>query len=152
VSGYDGTGLYFDGTNDYVEITDSDNLDFSGTLTMEATIQLVDSSTWKTIICKDNAYKCMLAPNEQLYWGMWWDGEGSWSQENTGYTITTGVWSTVVIVYNRDAVKTWVNGTLVHTYSVDKDIQASGEPLRIGTEDSSSNFFIGNIDEVYVAE
>ncbi len=144
--GEDFSARLYDGTEDFDEVADTDDLDF----TTEFTIQ-----TW-------------IRPNFQNAWeGIITKGEGAWRlQRNNGtntvalsltgstvsgdYAAVTNVndgqYHMVVATYDNSKVRLYVDGYLDAEYDVTGAVDVTTDPVQFGSNSSSSIFYRGAID------
>lgn len=173
VSGKVGGGLDFDGSDDFVEISDDNNLDFNNTdFTLSHWVKLNDisgSGRMVTIMKKeDNGSTSDNDTNYNLYI----QGGGSCSDGNmigfqagngSGNTLVCSdgevsdtQWHYVVIVFDasESEVSFYIDGTLDSTKSFATNPAANAHPLIFGKHASSSSsgdyFFDGVMDHVKV--
>jgi hypothetical protein len=153
-SGAFGTGLSFDGVDDYVRVSSSASLkiDTSITLSMWFRAASLPSGVWKVPLVKgggDQDYSFQINPDNTL---MWWANDLSPSAVPFG-TITTGIWYHAVAVYDKNLGKIFVylNGTLKNPdgTSVTGSITHNDLPLDIGSMGGLYPFN-GLIDEVRI--
>jgi hypothetical protein len=162
-----GKALKFDGVNDYVEVPDSNSLDITGKITMEAWIYPynVSKTDYQVIVQKYNY-------SGPPYNGAYYLGLGGYGYTNkillglshNGYNfyytlsntnITANTWTHVAATSNGTHMIIYINGVKdkVAAYSPGV-IYASAAPLRIGCflpELGVKRFFDGVIDEVRVS-
>ena len=144
--------MEFDG-DDYVDISDSDSLDVTKGLTIEAWIKtdkFGTSALWM-VISKQSSY-------------LLWYYQGSLRFYSYGttdpYTIYTpssnpfivGKWNHYLGTYDGSENKIYVNGKEICSFTNSGDISINTSPLRLGTYTGSSYFFDGLIDEVRIYE
>ncbi len=151
-SKFGGASVYFDGTNDYLSITNNSALNLSGgSYTIECWIRPTGNySNYRPIIAKR-------IPGT---------GTSAWQvylRVTTGYlsyfngteivsstTPTANVWSHVAAVYNGTTINLYLNGVSVLSTAVgNSDVDAS---INIGAFPSFGEYFIGYIDELRVTK
>ena len=147
--------LIFDGT-DWVTVNDSDSLDLSSGMTLEAwAYPTVATGNWTTILLKE------APPGYNLAYHL----QGDPSNHPSSY-ITTDVsglqgivgpnplplnaWTYVAATYNGAVFSLYVNGILVASQPVSGNIIPSVGPLRFGGNSIWGEYFIGKIDEVRI--
>jgi len=160
-----GKALEFDGVNDYVNMPDSNSLDITGKITLEAWIYPYTVTTMQVIVQKYNY-------SGPPYNGAYYLGVGGYGYNNkilfglshNGYNfyyilsntnIAANTWTHVAATSNGTHMIIYINGIKdkVATYPPGV-IYASAAPLRIGCflpELGVSRFFNGLIDEVRVS-
>tara|TARA_Y100000310_G_scaffold129911_1_gene129078 strand:+ start:406 stop:1143 length:738 start_codon:yes stop_codon:yes gene_type:complete len=150
--------ILFDGTNDYVEVTDSD-VNISSPITISAWIKVVTAGTYDGIV--NNALRWnyggyRVAKNA--------DGGISYNynEGNQGYVAQTGAgrivassWYHIVITRTGASVKIYING-IEEQISTGSPTAGTGNQyndLQIGIEKNDSTYrypFPGNIDGVAI--
>jgi hypothetical protein len=163
IGGKFGNGVDFDGSNDYVSITDpgtNSSLDLTNMtisiwfyLTSDPTgwIDFVSKgpgSSWNYVVEIDGAN------NNEISWG-WWDG-GSNGGGNDPYDggITTGQWYHYAITYNdsSNTSRMYLNGSLVGTKIDTSTISppTNNSILSLGSFNGSEAFIPGKIDDTRI--
>ena len=141
-------GLRFDGVDDYVQIGDHPLLRGGTTLTMEAWINPAGPQ-FGMILNKENAYEIARTADGFIWWAFW--NTTTWEWINTGVRVPENTWSHIAITYEVGNVKTYLNGTLMHTRSFGSGaITPTSTSFRIGTRELGGSFFWGAIDEVRI--
>ena len=159
-----GTGLKFDGSNDYVVVPDHPSLDFTNSLTMVAWVRMdAIDNRYETFIWKDDPG----APNLRAYSlaRVREDGSASSIFGKFYSTIVTtngrtevfssrrpvaGQWYQVVSTYDGSQHKLYVNGVLESFESFSGTIRTTNGPLQFGQTAVASipNNLRGHLDEV----
>ncbi|MFQ5531447.1 MAG: LamG domain-containing protein, partial [Candidatus Nanoarchaeia archaeon] len=151
IKGINGSGLNFDGVDDYILISNSPEL----TLTQDFTFSIwvkPDEFTNDVILCKGpNAGD----PDYLLTLGFgfkdigFYDGT-SWKNSNQGI-LSQYMWNHVAFVYDGVEYKFYVNGVLKGLTSATGNIQTSSSDLMIGQQClTGANNFNGVMDEVKI--
>ena len=160
VAGVNGSGLRFDGVNDWVTVADSASLDLTAALTIEAWVNPVSQSgDWRTIVMKERA-------GGLVYTLYAYDGAplSGGTNRPAGYarlggvdravrgpaTLPLNTWTHLAMTYGGGALRFYVNGTQVASLAATANIAVSGQPLRIGGNAVWGEFFNGVIDEVRI--
>jgi len=138
-----GFALNFDGSNDYVEVPDSDSLDITEQVTFVAWIKPDSLPPWSAIVEKDNSF-IFGTKNDELVWYLFHD-----YQTSSGLDLVTGVWQHVAITFDGSNLRFYKNGTSYTTTDWTHSISSSNNGVRIGT-DRWNEFFDGILDEVYI--
>jgi len=156
VTGQIDGSIDFDGSNDYIDVSDDASLRISDYITVEAWINPTATDPEKTIISKwgDNEY------DRDLYF-MLKDGvlqialdpvQGT--EWNTGLAISTGIWAYVAVVYNGSTIKAYKDD--VTPASTDAsgtlDLGTSTNALYIGKNTPWGEYFPGILDEVRISD
>ncbi len=154
-NGQVGSALEFDGSDDYIEIADSDALDITNSITISTWIKSDDVTKQQVIISKNDAggddgffmHVTAVGAAEFRYWG----GEGEAIAYTPTYTILNNNWYHLVGRFDDDSNthEIYVNGVLSGTGAGTKTMATNNESLRIGRQ-PGGNFFDGSIDEVAI--
>ena len=149
-----GSALRFDGAS-WVTVNDSDSLDLSSGMTLEAWVYpTVTTGTWATIAFKE-------APPGGLAYHL----QGDPSNRPSSYVTTDaggleGIiaaqalplnnWAYLAATYNGSVLFLYNNGTVVASAFVSGNILNSGGPFRLGGNSIFAEYFVGTIDEVRI--
>lgn len=146
-SGKYGVSLTFDGTDDYVTITDArSRLMEDRGITISAWVKLTTIGATRTIVAKgdtvnegwilqvDSAGKPQLKVNSQ-------------TSSTASTALTADTWHHVVGQYNGTTITVYLDGTSVSTTSYSASITHSDDILYIG-RNQSGDYWLGQIDEV----
>jgi len=159
-AGKSGTGIEFDGVDDYAIVTDAYTLDGMSKLTLEAWIKPTGSQSDGRFICKygsnsgeqDYYFKRVSSNRVQAYLVI--NGTINTPAANTN-TVYDDVWSHVVAVYDGTDIRIYVNGVLSNTPSpATGSINAGSNHLSLGAFYDDGNVgahFKGTLDEVVIA-
>ena len=153
VDGKYGKALSFDGSNDYVTVQDSASVDIISTITIEAWIKFYQGSTQsiisKSSLSQNNAYVFpRFDKTNQL---TFWLNAGGWQILNVGNVFPYGEWHHVAGTYDGLNMNVYVDGILTgNQKSVSGAITTNSNPLTIGYQPGTSEFFYGSIDEVRI--
>jgi RHS repeat-associated protein len=142
------TALSFDGVNDYVRADNYNSLKVSKFLTIEAWINPLGTGI---IVNKEGEYEVARFGDGTIQWAFANSNPG-WTWINTGYVAPTNQWTHLTVTYNQGIIKTYANGSLVHTYNGSGAIgnAYSYNDFRIGGRQHAPQFFQGSIDEVRI--
>ncbi len=153
-----GGGLTFDGVNDYLTIPNSASLNISGTgLTLSMWINPQATGGDSVVLGKPwNA--TMTSPYYQygieLAGGtvpVFYVGTTSGVlSASMGSALALNQWSNLAVTFNGSQAQFYVNGTLVTTASLSASITARGNPLRLGADANTQQFFKGSLDDVRI--
>ena len=164
--GRSGNALQFNGTNAWVTVKDSNSLELTTGMTMEAWVY---PTTWMggmtTVAMKEQpatatsagsgAY--LLAANDstnQPISAVWTAGTpvlpGGEVTVGGNTQIPPNQWTHLASTYDGQAQRLYVNGILVETLPQSGAITTSGGVLRIGGNSVWGNYFQGYIDEVRI--
>lgn len=152
-SKFGGGSIILDGTGDYLTITNASDFDF-GNYTLETWVYLptLPSGTYSMVFS--------LTGGPNFYWGLRKIGSTLYmtsydgvtiNEQSTGTTVQTGQWTHIAWSRTGSTIKSFVNGTLVHTGTSSATANATG--LMIGYDDTYTNQyqFNGYLDEIRVS-
>jgi len=150
VDGKFGKGLNFDGTNDYVNVPDSDSLDVTS-ITMSVWVYQKERSApdYDRPVAKDRAYEIGIrTDNGNISFAI--NNDVGWTWRTTDDVVPLNTWTFVAITYDSATgeVKVYKNGVLVHTFTESGNISASAYNLLIGVYHSSAGNFYGWFDGI----
>jgi len=156
IDGKYGKALSFDGSNDYVNITNSTSLNPSK-ISIELWVKPNSLQNLKGVISKGesgNNRWYVEINNTQYNWFV--NDEGTWYAVGTSLTITNDVWKHLVFTYNGSVMKAYLNGTDVsqspsygsYSSSLPSLPTVSGN-LYISSV-GAAGYFNGTIDEVRI--
>jgi hypothetical protein len=147
-----GRALAFDGTDDLVKIADANDLDLTGSFTLEAWVR-PDTLTDGSVLTKGET------PGGKLsgYWlnAAYTEGKPAGIAANSGTVKTvsgpsalpTEVWSHLALTSDGETLRLYVGGKLVASEAA-VAVPATSAPLKIGQ--SLTGHFDGLIDEVII--
>ncbi len=162
VSGYkeNSLALDFDGSNDYINISDSNELDVTtGSMTISLWSKPSNCSVSGSMITKDRSGSGV-KPNYVFYGGnsvQFGISDGSnWDSfiVSSGYTCSTSSWFHVVGVQDRDAgvVSLYINGVLDNTDDTPGDGYNSSGDLHIAHREDNSESMPGDQTEYHAGQ
>ncbi|OGS39163.1 MAG: hypothetical protein A2551_05635, partial [Elusimicrobia bacterium RIFOXYD2_FULL_34_30] len=154
VAGKVNTGLEFDGTNKYVSVNDSNSLDITTTLSIEAWVKsdviTTDGGPTRRIIDK-GVYA--LGASNQAYFRVVIGGTGI-GVANTWSNSDIGLWRYIAGTYDAaggtNNLKLYQDGILVAQATYTGNIDTNTSALNIGRQGSTTGRFDGIIDEVKI--
>jgi hypothetical protein len=155
-SGKYGKALAFNGVNNWLTVNDSNLLDLTTAMTLEAWVYpTVAPSNWRTILIKEgvspkSAYYLYASsdPSNQPASGL--------TIGSTEYTLKGGTrpaantWTHLATTYDGAMLRLYVNGTQVASQARTGLITTTANPLRIGGNSLFGEYFTGRIDEVRI--
>jgi glucose/arabinose dehydrogenase/chitodextrinase len=156
-AGKHGSGLNFDGTNDYLSVPNSTSTNISGnalTLSMWLSPSAVTSDRvllgkfWNTSMTSPYyQYGIELSggtPNLQI------GTTGGVLTASMGSALPLNQWSHLAIVFSGTQAQFYLNGTLVSTKPLSASITARGNVMRVGADLDPSQFYKGLLDDVRI--
>jgi len=159
VAGKYGNGLSLDGTDDYLSAADSTSLSISGNaLTLSMWLrpaggpgdQVLLGKHWNTSMTSP-FYQYGLELQSGATVPVFQIGTTSGVRSvSMGSAVSTTQWSHLAIVFNGTTVKYYVNGALVSTQNLSATITARPNPLRMGADADTNQFYQGLLDDVRI--
>ena len=152
----------FDGTNDWIEIANNNNITITDDITLSSWVKTngANNQNYQTIISKRESYWTWeYALTLSYHTGEIHDGkiiasralgQGNQGQvwSNSNYNIST--WDFWVVTYNNGQIKIYLNGVLNHSQAVSLVPNSQNCPLLFGrnTLTDYSEQFYGSIDNI----
>jgi Concanavalin A-like lectin/glucanases superfamily/Domain of unknown function (DUF1929)/Bacterial Ig domain len=146
-SGRNGGALSFDGVNDWVTVPDSNSLDLSRTMTLEAWVRPSLVTNWRTVIIKEKLSGLAYA----LYASTDTNKPNVEAAPATLYgpsSLTANTWAHLAATSDGSTLRLYVNGSQVASKASSTLLSATTGPLRIGGNAIWGEFFGGLIDDV----
>src|SRR5262245_44994568 len=146
-SGRFGGALSFNGNGNLVSVPDSNSLDLSVGMTLEAWVR-PDQGSWRTAILKERPGGLAYA----LYASSDTNRPSTETTADTRGTaaLPNATWSHLASTYDGATLRLYVNGTQVSSRALPGTITLSSSPLRIGGNSLWGEYFSGLIDEVRI--
>ncbi len=152
-TGMFGSSLSFDGSNDYVQVSDASSLDITGDLTLEAWIYPRSLTADRLIVTKrDGGGIC----NYQMYLnsdneGLSFYAGGATEYQQAGLVPSLNQWNYVAIVRSGTMLTFYLNGQTAQMTGP-TSLTANDQPIQIGSRALGTipEAFDGLIDEVRV--
>jgi len=166
-----GQGLSFDGVNDWVTVNDitASPLDLTTGMTVEAWVNPAAMSGWETVVLKERGAAGTGLLSYALYahdgapQGGGFAGPAGYLRPNPANSTTDqgvrqashtaiplNAWTHLATTYDGASQRFYINGLLVATKAQTGGIAVGNQPLRIGGNNVSGEFFRGLIDEVRI--
>jgi prepilin-type N-terminal cleavage/methylation domain-containing protein len=151
-----GCSLEFDGVNvRYAEVASHNSLGPEEEITNEVWFKLYTLSNTATVLAKDNP-----APTNywidirnggtSIYVGGYTSDSSVCYEGATVPALLINTWYHLAWTYDRQNMKTYLNGNLINNVGRTCVLNKNEAPLRIGTRNGTSNLFPGLIDEVKI--
>lgn len=146
-----GSGIDFDGSNDYIEVADS-----------SWPVAAFTWSTWAKFADFANAFQFLLAKtldNGAVSSGEFRQNSSNQKVEfcgNSGIsvvqsgTLSAGTWYCFAVTYDGTTTRLYVDGVLDNS-TLNNAYSASGRPFRMGTRDDLYTYFKGVLDEINIS-
>lgn len=152
---YGNLALEYDGTDDYVEVSNESAFDFTSAMTLEAWIKPDALSGTQGIISKNfgnNAHPYQIRlTNDEIIFGFYSNTIGWQPVQTSNANLVAGQWTHIACTYNQVQAKIYVNGEQKASVSKNFEIPQNDQALEIGrTKDVAYEYFKGVIDEVRV--
>jgi hypothetical protein len=151
-SGKYGGALSFDGLNDLVSVADSNSLDLTTGMTLEAWVRPSAVNNWRTVLLKERpggfAYG-LYGSTDTGRPGGFLDIGGERSARATT-ALALNAWTHVAATHDGVNLRFYVNGTQAAVLALTGGIQVTTGQLKIGGNSVWSEWFKGLIDEVRV--
>ncbi len=150
-----GTGIHFDGIDDYVSVPDSASLDIGNTGTIEAWVKLDALNRWNSVIAKGNANSnpvhnyALEINNANRFQCIWGNGSSQISVISTT-PATANQFIHVACVWNGTSHQLYLNGALNASTTGSLTPAANTSPLYIGQFGGNTDRLVGTIDEVRI--
>jgi hypothetical protein len=152
-SGRYGNALSFNGSSSRVDIIDSNSVDLTSGMTLEAWVYPTSLSGWRTVVLKEISgglsyalYAHDNAPQPAAYINT---GGSDLPVAGTA-SIPINTWTHLAATYDGTSFSLFVNGSNVGTSTSIGAIRTSTSPLRIGGNAIWGEYFSGRIDEVRI--
>lgn len=147
-----GQALAFNGTSSWVTVNDSNSLDLTSGMTLEAWVFPTRFGAWNTVVMKERS--------GGLAYALGVDGSGlpdAYIWVNNQFNSVLGsmplalnTWAHLAISFDASVLRLYVNGSQVASRNVSGSLPVTGNPLRIGGNSVWSEWFNGSIDEVRI--
>ncbi len=159
-TGKNGSGLSFDGANDYLDAPNSPSLNISGNaLTLSMWINPNTASTADDVVLGKHWNTTMTSPYYQYGLELQSNSTrpvffvgtaaGALAASMTT-TLTKGVWSHLAVVWNGSTAQFYVNGLPAGSASFSATITARGNPLRVGADADPGQHYQGLLDDLRI--
>jgi hypothetical protein len=146
-----GSGLSFNGTSNWVTVNDSNALDLTAGMTLEAWVYpTVPPSGWRTIMHKEvDRYYLMAGSSSGAP-----AAGGTFATGNANVyapsALAVNAWNHLAVTYDSARVRIYANGVEVASQPQTALLTTSNGPLRFGGTQAYGEYYNGKIDEVRV--
>jgi hypothetical protein len=154
IAGHSGGALSFNGTSTLVTVPDSNSLDLTTGMTLEAWVNpsALGATAWRNVIFKEqtgNMVYSLYAHQGSAPLGQVFIGGVERNAVGTS-AIALNAWTHLAATYDGANLKLYVNGALVKTLAVAGSIPTSTGVLHMGGDSVWSEWFKGLIDDVRI--
>jgi hypothetical protein len=158
-TGRSGSGLEFDGVNDYADGGDVVPLRFAGSFTLEAWMRRVETGALGTLLSRESSsvrnYRLAVTSTGKLQL-QWKNASDAAQIVTTAGAVSAGVWHHVAAVFDasRAENRLYVDGVLAARAPAAGAPQTGAARFRLGTRASSSlkDFYRGALDQVRASD
>jgi hypothetical protein len=148
-----GRALSFNGTNAWVTVPDSNALDLTSAMTIEAWVNPSAVTNWRTILMKEasSGLSYSLYASDGTRPATFLRVGGADVGRSGTAALPLNTWTHVAATYDATTLRLYVNGVLVSSGAIaGNQILPSNNPLRIGGNAAWGEYFAGMIDEVRI--
>jgi len=148
--------LNFNGSTQYVNITDQSSIELSASFTIEGWLYPTGPGSHATqggaIINKENSYEIARFTDGSLQYALSASGTGGdWTWINTGIVVPLNTWTHFAFVKTGTAIVVYINGVSAYTNATaPASLVANSQDLRIANRTSSAHLFNGAMDELRI--
>ena len=141
--------LYLDGTGDYARCEGGSDFAFSGNFTAETWIYptSVTGSRYLFSLGTETTGRYHLSLESGVVTGNFFGSAST----TFGGSISINTWTHIALVRSGSTITAYVNGTALGTTETNSSSIGNTGQLTIGADSSSSNVFVGYIDEVRIS-
>lgn len=143
----------FDGTDDYINVPDSDSISITGDITISFWLKITDFSNYRGIIGKTNGnqpgpfdfYLDIYSGNPTFFIG---DGSSFAGYSVANSAPQTGVWENIAVTFGTDTITHYLNGITDGSNYIGTppfSIADSGTSMRIGSRADSATIMKGSV-------
>jgi hypothetical protein len=147
-----GQGWVNGAASNYLDTLDESRLLMSSAVTVALWVKpIAHSGQSGTLVTKPAQYRIARYLDGTLRWAFSHSGGYTWV--NTGAIIPAQQWSHVAVAYDNGLVKSYLNGTLVHTQQLSGSLVSTGNPnasLTIGGRADLAATLHGTLDDVQI--
>lgn len=142
--------LNFDGVDDFVIVTDSQDFRISERITISLWVKTSRIGDFQRILWKQGAFGLTINPSGKMYGTVWIDGVSQDSDSSIA-SVANGSWHLCTYTYDGLEHRIYVDGTLESVRDHSGVMQTSANDLFIGIQEEGSLYpFKGAIDEVRI--
>ena len=146
------TAVSFDGVNDYVVIPDSNSLDATSAVSVEAWIKRSKAGAWQVVAGKPGNGQSRF--ENYALWFNTLNQVVAYFGDGVGYVSVAAAvdtnWHHVVATYDNATAKLYVDGALATSSASTIRMAANALPLNVGRSNGNGSFYGGSLDELAV--
>ena len=148
-----GKAYSFDGVNDFIEILHNNIFNLPDSMSFNFWINSNDVNAHQSIINKasagiSNSWIIQLSPGLNDLKKIWLNcgGLSTITQLSNPTVSQNNIWSNVIVTYDRQTIKFYINGVLDNVYSLNSPTPANTQNIKIGG--LPGEIFNGEIDDI----
>ncbi|NQU99302.1 MAG: hypothetical protein HQ538_01065, partial [Parcubacteria group bacterium] len=152
VIGASSTAIQFDGINDYMQVADSESLNLTDTVTLEAWIKPDLNNTdspWQTIVTKQLNYELNISRDGRVMGGIYNEDNKRVFALTPKPVLIKDKWSHVAMTYDGSKIRVYVDGVEKAVRNQTGKIRVLKNPVSIG-KIHIFNYYHGLMDELKV--
>ena len=153
-SGRYGSGLRFDGVDDWVTVADAATLDLTTGMTLEAWVYPTAQTSAHTVLLKETAaglaYSLYAHENGAPVTWVRLDGAASSNSATGTSSLPLNTWTHLAATFDGSTLRLFVNAAQVGSRTIGGSLVQSTGALRLGGNAPWGEYFAGVIDEVRV--
>lgn len=146
--------LSFDGTNDFISIASNATLNITTAITLEAWVYATKNTGIQNVVCKSSGSQNTghIFPRTDNGWAstiLYLHIGGSWRQLSATYPSLNN-WHHLAATYDGTTMRLYINGSLANSMAQTGTIATNSNPLTLGNQPGTSEYFGGTVDEVRI--
>ncbi|MBQ0769757.1 MAG: T9SS type A sorting domain-containing protein [Bizionia sp.] len=146
------THLNFDGSNDYIELANESNFDFTTEMTIEFWMNsnYANPEQWDGLITKgDDSWRLHLNSSGTVNFAC--TGTTITTEDNSATVVTDGNWHHIAATLGNNTVRLYIDGVEESTSAAPEALNNSSFPVSIGQNlQQGGRFYLGNIEDVRI--
>ena len=140
--------LNFDGSNDFVQLSNESDFDFTTNMTVEFMINTTYFDLLDGIVTKgDNSWRIHAQTTGEITFA----GNGAFGDFNSVTQVNDGLWHHVAVTYDGANAKIYIDGVMENSVVATAPIDNGNYAVALGNNlQHPTRFFEGNLDEVRI--